>query len=301
MAWDIEHVAGPYEGPADGPVWDGEALLFALVVESRIVRYHPATGRVAEHRRYTGNTTGLAFGRDGRLYGCQTSGQRVVRFDVDGSMSMLAERLDGRLHNQPDDLAVDAAGRIWFTDPAPAPGSGWVPAPIVMEPPVDHASVLRLERDDDGAWRIRRMTFDTVFPTGIALSHDEQTLYVAENPDDGARRSELRAYPIVADGTLGSPTILESFEAGSGVQGMCLDADGDLVACLGSAIAVFSPTGELLEHQPFGPARPTNCAFGDPGLDALYVTAEDGRLCRIANTGRRGLRSNDRSPAAMEN
>lgn len=288
MAWNVEQLAGPYTGPADGPVWDGEALLFTLVVESRIMRYHPATGRVAEHRRYTGNTTGLALGRDGRLYGCQTSGQRVVRFNVDGSMSMLAERLDGRLHNQPDDLVVDAAGRVWFTDPAPAPGTGWVPAPVVMEPPVDHASVLRLERDADGPWRLRRMTFDTVFPTGIALSPDEQTLYVAESPDDGAVPSELRAYPVRADGTLGSPEVLASFEAGSGVQGMCLDAGGALVACLGSAIAVYSPTGELLERQPFGPARATNCAFGGHGLTTLYVTADDGRLHGIPDTGRRG-------------
>lgn len=291
MAWDVEQVAGPYTGPVDGPVWDGEAVLFTLVVESRIMRYHPATGRVAEHRRYTGNTTGLASDRHGGLYGCQTSGQRVVRFNVDGSMSMLADRLDGRLHNQPDDLVVDAAGRIWFTDPAPVPGTGWVPAPIVMEPPVEHASVLRLERETDEEWRIQRMTFDTVFPTGIALSRDEQTLYVAENPDDGAVPSELRAYPVLAVGTLGAPLVLATFEGGAGVQGMCLDAEGNLVACLGTAIAVFSPSGELLERQPFAPAGATNCAFGGRGLATLFVTAEDGALYGIENVSPSGGRS----------
>jgi len=266
-------VAGPYTGAADGPVWDGEALLFTLGAESRIMRYHPGTGRTVEYRRYTNNTSGLAFDAEGRLYGCESGGCRIVRFNSDGSTSMLADRLDGRLHNQPDDVVLDSAGRIWFTDPAPAP--------FTFEPPVDHASVLRLERDAEGAWCIRRMTFDTMFPTAIALSADEQTLYVAEP-------SELRAYRVVADGTLGPHVVLQSSEPGAGVQGMCLDADGNLVACLSDAIAFFSPAGEELERRPFGPGRATNCAFGGRGLDILYVTTEDGHLYALPDTGRRG-------------
>ena len=275
----VEQVAGPYTGAADGPLWDGEALLFTLVGESRVMRYHPGTGRVVEYRRYTNNTSGLAFDGEGRLYGCESGGCRVVRFNSDGSTSMLADRLDGRLHNQPDDLVVDAAGRIWFSDPAPAS--------FTLEPPVDHASVLRLEHDSDGAWHIQRMTFDTVFPTAITLSADEQMLYVAENPEDDAVPSELRAYSVLSDGTLGPPAVVQSFEPRSGVRGMCIDADGNPVACLGTAIAVFSPSGELLVSHPFERGGATNCAFGGPRLDTLYVTTEDGQLYRIRDMSRR--------------
>lgn len=288
MEWNVELVAGPYEGGTDGPVWDGEALLFALVGKSRILRYHPGTGQVAEYRKYTANTTGLALGPDGQLYGCQSAAQRVVRFNVDGSMSMLADRLDGLLHNQPDDLVVDVGGRIWFTDP--------LPPPPFLEQPIDHASVLRLQRDGAGVWRLERMTYDTVFPTGILLSADEQTLYVSENPKDAAGRSELRTYPIRSDGTLGPCRVLQTFRGACGVHGMCLDSGGNVVACVGQpgseqvpAITVFSAAGEVLESHPFHLGQANNCAFGDPDLRVLYVTTAGGHLCRIRDIGRRGF------------
>lgn len=286
MSWNFEPVAGPYEGGTDGPVWDGEALLFALVRQSRIMRYHPATGRVAEYRKYTLMTKGLAFGPDGHLYGCQSTGRRVVRFGVDGSMIMMAERLEGRPLNQPDDLVIDSGGRIWYTDPDPG-------APFI-EPFVDHASVLRLRPHEDGVWRIERMTEDTVFPTGIALSADERTLYVAENSKDATGRSELRAYPIRNDGTLGPRTVLHTFNGPKSAHGMCLDHGGNIVACIGGpdsdapAIMVFSATGQVLESHPFELGQPNNCAFGDPGLSVLYVTTAGGHLCRERDTGRRG-------------
>jgi gluconolactonase len=272
----LEQVAGPYAGPADGPVWDGEALLFTLVAESRIMRYHPGTGRVVEHRKYTNNTVGLALAGANVLYGCESAGCRIVRFNADGSTSMLADRLDGRLHNQPDDLVVDSDGRIWFTDP--------LPATFVLAPPVDHSSVLRLERDPDGRWRLQRMTFDTAFPTAIALSSDGRTLYVGENAD----AAELRAYPVGGDGTLGSPAVLRSFDAGDGVQGMCIDPDGNIVACVGAGVGVFSPSGEQLDRHEIGEARTTNCAFGGSGLATLYVTTDDGSLYALSDTGRQG-------------
>jgi len=287
MEWNVELAAGPYEGGTDGPVWDGEALLFALVGQSRIMRYHPGTGQVAVYRKYTGNTIGLTFGPDGQLYGCQSFARRVVRFNVDGSMSMLADRLEGRLHNQPDDLVIDSGGRIWFTDP--------LPHPRVLEPPIDHASVLRLQRDGAGAWRLERMTYDTVFPTGILLSADERTLYVSENPSDATGRAELRAYPIGDDGALGPGRVLQTFRGPCGVHGMCLDSDGNVVACVGQpgseqgpAITVFSAGGEVLENHPFKLGQANNCAFGDPDLSVLYVTTAEGHLCRVRDTGWRG-------------
>ena len=31
MSWDFELTAGPFSSPTDGPVWDGEALLFTQI------------------------------------------------------------------------------------------------------------------------------------------------------------------------------------------------------------------------------------------------------------------------------
>ena len=281
MELEIERVAGPYSGEADGPVWDGEALLFSLVTESRILRYHPEAGHTAEYRKYTNNTRGLALDKEGRLFGCQGSGRRVARFNGDGTLSMLADRFDGRLHNQPYDLAIDRTGRIWFTDPEP---------PLrTMEPPVDHASVLRLDHVGGGAWAIKRMTLDTMFPMAIAFSTDERSLYVTDNPRGGQKRSELRAYPVQSDDTLGQCSVLYSWD-GPVVRGLCVTSSGNIVACLdggkdgeSAAVLVLSDTGTLLEQFSFSPSKPTNCAFGGPELRTLYITSADGCLYKVPN------------------
>jgi gluconolactonase len=281
VEWMIEKVAGPYSGEADGPVWDGEAILFSLVTESRILRYHPASANVVECRKYTNSTRGLALDAKGRLFGCQTLARRVGRFNGDGTLSMLADRLDGSLHNQPYDLAIDSTGRIWFTDPE---------RPLrMMEPPIDHASVLRLEEVGGGAWVLKRMTLDTVFPMAIALSKDERSLYVADNPRGGDRPSALRVYPLQSDDTLGQSSILHSW-AGYGVRGMCVTPLGNIVVCLeggkdraSAAVAVMSDKGSILEIHPFGLSEPTNCTFGGPDLDTLYITSADGCLYRVPN------------------
>jgi gluconolactonase len=296
MDWEFELIAGPYGGTTEGPAWDGEALLFTHIPESRILRYDAQSGAVTEFRKYTNRTNGLAFSADGHLYGCQSGSRRIVRFNPDGSTSVLADRLDGHFHNHPNDLAVDRQGCIWFTDPygrLPAPGPQ-------LQGLLDHASVLRLEQRPDRTWMIRRMTYDTTSPNGILVSQDQQTLYVAQSDYGEDKKRELRAYPIREDGTLGSYTVLHTFGIDSrgphrGVDGMCLDTEGNIIACAGwqqsgpgPMIYVFSPSGRVLETHPMPVDRPTNCTFGDADLRTLYITTGGGHLYRVRNTGRQG-------------
>ena len=69
MDWDFELVAGPYGGTSEGPVWDGEAMLFTDIPNSRIMRYNPDSGEVTEYRTNTNGTNGLMFDAEGRLFG----------------------------------------------------------------------------------------------------------------------------------------------------------------------------------------------------------------------------------------
>jgi len=117
VAWIFEKVAGPFEGLTGGLAWDGSGMLFSAVAEGRILRYDPASGKASEFRKYTNRTNGLAFAPDGALYGCQESSRRVIRFAEDGSIATTAFLLDGHYHNQPNNLAIDSKGRIWFSDP----------------------------------------------------------------------------------------------------------------------------------------------------------------------------------------
>ena len=297
MSWDFVPVAGPYDGQTDGAVWDGEAILFTVYPEGLILRFHPGTGETTEVRRYVVSLKGLAFDPQGTLYGAQAGVRRIVRFDPDGSTFPMEAHLDGRLHNQPDDLVADRQGRIWFSDPLDPEAREGGPDPFG---PLDHASVLRLEPAGDGAWQIRRITYDTQSPRGVLLSPDERTLYVAENAaqPDGVR--EIRAYPVQEDGTLGTYRVLQAFGRDSrgahrGADGMCLDSDGNIIACVGSnksgpgpMIYVFSPEGRILDTHPVPGDSPTNCCFGDVDRTSLYVTTGDGQLLRAQDTGHTG-------------
>ncbi len=291
MSWSFELVAGPLGGTTEGPVWDGEAVLYTHIPASRIMRYNPRTGENSENFYMTHNTNGLCFDAEGNLYGCQSGRRRIVRFEKNGiSITSISSTLDGRQHNNPNDLAVDRQGRIWFTDPFNGSAG---------EQELDHMSVLRLDPKGDDNWELTRATYDVSRPNGVLISRDQRTLYVAQSDYDPSQPRELRAYPINDDGSLGSYTTLHTFGIDSrgvhrGVDGMTLDVDGNIIACAGweesgpgPMIYVISPTGRVLETHPFRVDRPTNCCFGDADMRTLYVTTGGGHLFR-ARTDREG-------------
>jgi gluconolactonase len=285
MAWQFEMVAGPFSF-TEGPAWDGEGLLFTDIPNDRIMRFAPATGQCDEYRAGTEGTNGLTFDSQGRLYGCQGGGRRVVRFEADGSIAVLADSFEGKRLNEPNDVVVDSRGRVWFTDPKYGADRA------SME--LDHESVYRLDPRPDGTYMMARVTFDTTRPNGLVLSPDERMLYVAESPRFPEARRQLRAYPMNDDGSLGAMRVLHDFGDHRGIDGMRVDAEGNIVASCGwkqsgpgPRIAVFAPDGALLEEHPT-PADPTNVCFGGPDLSDLYVTGFGGALWR-ARTRRRGL------------
>lgn len=315
MEWDFELVAGPYQGGTEGPAWDGKALFFTNFSVNCVMRYDPVSGESTEFARDTQMMNGLAFDSNGVLYGCAGSGHVLMRFDAQGNMTPLPNLLDGKRHNRPNDLAIDRLGRIWFSDPFGRTST-------LDERQLDHTSVLRLDPTPDGSYDLKRMTFDTTSPNGVLLSRDERTLYVACGGYRTAVR-ELRAYPLNDDDTLGTYRTLHSFGTDGvsdtrrtfvkenrpdfirlygeeaigthrGIDGMCLDIDGNIIACAGwrengpgPMIYVFSPNGRILETHPVPRDGVTNCTFGDPDLSTLYITAA-GSLFRVRNTGRRG-------------
>jgi gluconolactonase len=294
MAWNFERVAGPFKGRSGGLAWDGKCMLVSAVLEERVLRFDPATGSVDNFRRWTGRVNGLAIARDGSVFGAQEGGRRVIQFLNDGSATAVTEFLDGKRHNQPTDLAVDRAGRVWIADPYNMqPPYGPPTAPFL-----DHASVLRNDPVGPGLWRLSRMTHDTAGPRAVLLSADEKTLYVADGDVERGDVCQLLSYPITPQGTLGPVTPLLTFAAMErGIEGMCLDSDGNIVACLGwrrsgnaPSIIVVTPGGTITATEEAPADAPMRCAFGDSDLSSLYVTALDGGLYRAKGIGRRGLK-----------
>ena len=172
MAWEFERVAGPYSF-TEGPVWTGQALLFTDIRNSRIMRYAPATRVCVPFATETNEANGLTLDGQGRLYVAEGGGRRVMRYEAEGTRTVLADRFEGIRLNSPNDLVVDNQGRVWFTDPRYGDRED-------ME--LSQESVYRLDPQPNGSWSITRVTFDTTRPNGLAFAPDFQTLYVAESP-----------------------------------------------------------------------------------------------------------------------
>ena len=303
MSWRFQLLSRPYGGVTEGPVWDGEVIYFTHIPTSRIMRYAPGTDAISEARRNTNHTNGLAYDLQGRLYGCCSGGRSIVRFDPDGSTATIADgfsvvRGGQESHvklNTPNDLAIDRRGRIWFTNPW---NVGNIDPSEVEEPGLRWVFVATPQ--PDGHYNVTVAAQDTTMPNGILVSPDQKTLYVAEsNSDRMDLDRELRAYPINDDGSLGPYRALHTFGKGRdsvhrGIDGMCLDAEGNIVATAGwelggpgPTIYVFSPEGRVIETHPVPAARPTNCCFGGTDGTTLFVTSTDGHFFK-AETDRAG-------------
>ena len=290
MSWEFEILVQP-NGLSEGPAWDGSGLLYTNIPNSRIMRYVPnergGQGTLSVFREGTNGANGLMLDKQGRLYGCEGDGRRMVRYEPDGTTTVLCDNFEGKRLNSPNDLAIDNQGRIWFTDPRYGDKTD--------DLELDHMSIYRLDPQADGSWTCARMTYDTTSPNGLLISPDNKTLYVAQSKYGDNQLRELRAYPILDDGTLGKYSVLHNFYPHRGIDGMVLDIEGNIIATAGwevsgpgGMIYVFTPKGRVLETHPVPCERPTNCSFGGDDLRTLYVTSISGHVMR-AHTDRQGL------------
>jgi gluconolactonase len=285
MAEWIWELIAKHDGLTEGPAWDGRSLLYSECDANLTWRWDPDSNESSVWRRDTNGGNGTLFDSQGRFFVCEGAGRRVVRYEEGKPTIVIADQFEGRPFNEPNDLAIDRNGRLWFTDP----NYGERPRPQ------DRESVYLVELAEDGASSPKRVTFDTSRPNGVLLSLDQQTLYVAESPRPPKGIRQLRAYPIRENGTFDDCEVLHDFGPHRGVDGMCLDLDGNIVATAGllesgpgPMIYVFAPNGRVLSTHPAPADRPTNCTYGGPNLDVLFVTFGGGEVYRIPDTNRTG-------------
>ncbi len=285
--WNWELIA-QQDSLTEGPVWEGDSLLYSQCAASLTWRWDANTGKNSIWRHNTNQANGLQFDRSGRLFACEGGANRVVEIDTndpDSAPSVVADNLNGARLNMPNDLAIDARGRIYFSDPnySQKPNN------------LSHESVYMAEHTFGGNWTLKRVTFNTKRPNGVLLSADQKTLFVAESPPHRASRRELRAYPIKEDGTLEDYQVLFNFGPGRGIDGMTLNINGQIIATAGHnsagpgpMIYVFEPSGLVRETHRAPQDGPTNCTFGGDRLDTLFVTFMTGHVYKVENSGMTG-------------
>lgn len=244
------------EGPALAP--DGR-IFFTDIPNNRIHVYDPSTATISIHREQSGAANGLMFEKSGALLACEGGNRRVTRQLGSALPETVADTVDGKKFNSPNDLDIDARGGIYFTDPRYGKTDD-------LELPGEYVFYIP---PGSGTAPITRVVDHLKKPNGIALSPDGKVLYVADNGDGSLHAFDVNA----ADGTLANGRLL-SAEAPR-CDGLCVDTTGNLYVTTKEGVKVFSPTG-----APLGviavPETPANCCFGARGTKLLYITARTG-------------------------
>ncbi len=235
-------------GFTEGPVClpDG-TVLFSDIPADTIYRQDKSI-----YRSPSGKSNGLTLDREGRLIACEHWNRRVTRTETDGAITVLADAYEGKRFNSPNDVVIDAQGRVYFTDPTYGLEG--------REAELDFSGVYMI--DQNGA--VLLLSTEFTAPNGLAFSPDEKLLYVADSQDD-----LVRVYPVGPDGLLGEGKL---FCEVKGPDGMKMDVEGRLWISSGDGMAVFAPDGSPVGVIPF-PEQPANCAFGGSDGKTLYVTA----------------------------
>ncbi|HEY3969654.1 MAG TPA: SMP-30/gluconolactonase/LRE family protein [Planctomycetaceae bacterium] len=269
-------------GAGEGPAWHPELGLLTSG-DGHIMR-RDKEGQMSVLRRDAGSN-GLIFDRQGRLVVCQSANRRVVRFESEDNLTILAERYEGKRFNNSNDVTIDSQDRIYFSDPRYGDRS-------------DMEIVDSAGRKVEGVYRIdpdgcvtRIITHEVDRPNGLVITPDDKFLFVADNNNDtigGARK--LWRFEMRSNGTIdpASRKLIHDWKTTRGPDGVKLDAQGRLFVAAGinkpnppyetaeqptAGIYVFSPAGQLLEFIPIPRDETTNCAFGGDDLKTLFITA----------------------------
>jgi gluconolactonase len=283
----------------EGPAWHPELGLLSSG-NGHIYRLE-RDGKSSIYRKKAG-TNGLLFDDRGRLLACEAEQRRVTRTELDGAITVLTERYEGKRYNQPNDLTVDSQGRIFFSDPRYGSRDGME---ILDEKGRTVEGVYRIDADGKVTRVIGR---ELQRPNGVLVSADDRFLFVADNNNDakgGARK--LWRFDLQADGTVDLATrkLLHDWDTGRGPDGLKQDQLGRLYVAAGlnkpnppfepaedqkAGIYVFDIEGELLDFLPVPRDEVTNCAFGGDDLKTLYITAGGALYSVRTSTPGRGIR-----------
>jgi gluconolactonase len=248
-------------GPAEGPLWwaEGRYLLFHDIQTARRMKYTPGQAASVAMEK-TNEANGMTRDLQGRLIAAEHLTRRVTRYEPDGSITVVANSFQGKRLLRPNDVVVKSDGSIYFTDP------GGTAAPEQWD--VTLSGVYRVSAD---LGSMSLIIDDMVRPNGLAFSHDESILYVADS-----RRRHVRAYDMLPNGTVAMETSRIFADLGGpepGVpDGIKVDTVGNLYSGGGGGVYILDSKGKKLGRIVHGQPATTNIAFGGDDWKTLFFT-----------------------------
>jgi gluconolactonase len=259
---------------AEGPLYfpAGRFLVWSDIPNDRMLRWDETTGVVGVFRQPSGYSNGNTLDREGRLISCEHGNRRVTRTEHDGSITVIADRWQGRRLNSPNDAVVRSDGSVWFTDPPYGILSDYEGHAAEQE--IDGCHVYRA---DPVTGELRVVADDFVRPNGLAFSLDESRLYVADT-----RARHVRVFDVRDDGSLAGGRVFAEGTESDNFDGIRLDNTGRVWTAAGKAVLCYDPDGTLIGRLRL-PEFTANLVFGGPKRNRMFITASTSLYSLMSN------------------
>jgi len=292
----------------EGPAWSaqGRYLVWSDIPNNRQLRWLEDDGRVSVFRSPSNNSNGNTFDFQGRQLSCEHLTRRVVRYENDGAVTVIADSYNGKRLNSPNDIVPHPDGSYWFTDP-PYGGQLYEGAPDAPGGPSNKAGRLKnrlgqaaevggLKRelptnvyraDPSGRADLVVSEDQVPDPNGIAFSPDYKKLYVistGKGPGDTGPggKGDLHVFDVGDDNKLSNQKLFSDCTIDGvkcGPDGVRCDVEGNLWVSSNagrsvgySGVTVWSPQGKLLGRIRI-PEVCGNVCFGGPKRNRLFMAA----------------------------
>ncbi len=253
----------------EGPVYFGDAdhLLFSDIPNNRMLRWVDNAG-VSVFRAPSNYENGHTRDREGRLVSCEHGGRRVTRTELDGTITVLADRYKGKKLNSPNDVVVKSDGSIWFSDPIYGIRSDYEGYKAESE----LGGACYVFRLDPHGGELEVAADDFERPNGLAFSPDESRLYVSDtsHSDDPGGPPHIRVFEVADGRRLTRGGRFADMKKGVS-DGFRLDTQGNVWTSAGDGVNCYTPRGELVLRIPM-PERISNLCFGGPRRNRLFMT-----------------------------
>lgn len=268
----IERIATGFRW-AEGPVYfrDGGYFVWSDIPNNRMMRWTEDDGHVSVFRSPSNYANGNTRDREGRLVTCEHGARRVTRTELDGSITVLLDRFDGKRLNAPNDVVVASDGGVWFTDP------GYGILTDYEGPQSEFELPVRVYRIDPATGAATIVADDFVRPNGLAFAPDEKTLYIVDSGITHGGPAHIRAFDVDGTTLKNSRVFADDFAPGL-TDGIRVDTEGNVWASMGwgdpheDGVRCYEPGGDCIGkiHLPEGCA---NVCFGGPHKNRLFMTA----------------------------
>lgn len=254
-----------FKGP-EGVVVDRDSNVYGGGTDG-VVRKLSPDGRVSDFARTGGRPAGMAWDRRGNLFVCDVGKNAVLKITPGGEVSLFADQVGTVKLCLPNFPVFDADGNLYVTNSTDHPLGGMDDVAAEIRNPVPKGALVRLRPDGRGDIAATGL----YFANGAAIDPREEFVYVLQSTRNNCVRIAMRK-----DGTHAQP---EQYGENLGglPDGMAFDAEGYLIITLpmNNRLVVLDPQGKLstLVDDDEGNTllAPTNCAFGGPNFDDLFI------------------------------